>query len=103
ADFIIEIYAMESALLRSLQLIKQQGEEKSRIPIAITKIYVTEKCMELANMARQFCANVAKGDDAAYEKYDKAIGRILDVKPIDTLNLRLQIAQHAIESDGYAI
>lgn len=103
ADFIIEIYAMESALLRSLQLIKQQGEEKSRIPIAITKIYVTEKCMELAKMARQFCANVAKGDDSAYEKYDKAIGRILDVKPIDTLNLRLQIAQHAIESDGYAI
>lgn len=103
ADFIIEIYAMESALLRSLQLIKEQGEEKSRIPIAITKIYVTEKCMELVTMARQFCANVAKGDDSAYEKYDKAINRILDVKPIDTLNLRMQIAQHAIENDAYAI
>jgi len=103
ADFIIEIYAMESALLRSLQLIKQQGDEKSRIPIAITKIYITETCMDLVNKAKQFCANVAKGDDAAYEKYEKAIGRILEVKPIDTLNLRLQIAQHALESDGYAI
>lgn len=103
ADFIIEVYAMESALLRALQLIKQVGEEKARIPIAITKAYVTEKCMELVTMAKQFCANVAKGDDAAYDKYAKAIDRILEVKPINTLDLKLQIAQHALEKDGYAI
>ncbi|HKY62371.1 MAG TPA: acyl-CoA dehydrogenase family protein [bacterium] len=103
ADFIIEVYAMESALLRSLQLIKQVGEEKARIPIAITKSYVTEKCLELVTLAKQFCANVAKGDDAAYEKYAKAIDRILEVKPLNTLDLKLQIAQHALEKDGYAI
>ncbi|HCU23399.1 MAG TPA: acyl-CoA dehydrogenase, partial [Deltaproteobacteria bacterium] len=103
ADFIIEVYAMESALLRALQLMKQQGEEKSRIAIAATKVYVTEKCAELLTMAKQFCANVAKGDNEAYAKYEKAIDRILEVKPIDTLDLRMPIAQHALEHDGYAV
>ena len=103
ADFIIEVYAMESALLRTLQLIAKQGEEKSRIPIAITKVYVTEKCAELVTKARQFCANVAKGDSAAFEKYDKAIGRILSVMPIDTLDLRSVITHQALEHNGYAL
>ncbi len=103
ADFIIEVYAMESALLRTLQLMEKLGEEKCQTQIAITKAYITEKCMELVTRARQFCANVAKGDDAAYEKYEKAINRILEVKPIDTLDLKLHIAGQAIEKDGYPV
>jgi alkylation response protein AidB-like acyl-CoA dehydrogenase len=101
ADFIIEAYAMESALLRTLELIKKYGEDKCQIPIAITKVYITEKCAELILRARQFCANVAKGDDASYQKYDKAISRILEVMPINTLELRTHIAQQALEKDGY--
>ena len=103
ADFIIEVYAMESALLRTLQLKEKHGEEKCQIPIAITKVYITQKCMELVSRARQFCANVAKGDDAAYAKYDKAISRILEVQPIDALDLKMQIAQQALEKDGYPL
>jgi len=103
ADFIIEVYAMESALLRTLQLIQKIGEEKARIPIAITKVYVTERCMELVNRARLFCANVAKGAEGSFEKYDKAIARILEVIPISTIDERAAIAQHAIEHDGFAL
>ncbi len=101
ADFIIEVYAMESALLRTLQLIKLNGEEKSKVAIAITKTYINEKCLELNTRAKQFCANVAKGDESAYEKFEKAIGRILEVKPINTLEPKSLIAQQALEANGY--
>ena len=46
---------------------------------------------------------VAKGADGSFEKYEKAIDRILKVTPIDTLQFRSAIAQKAIETEGYAL
>jgi len=103
ADFIIEVYAMESALLRTLQLIEKFGEDKCELPIAATKIYLNDTCSKLVNRARQFCANVAKGDEEAFSKYDKAISRILKVTPINVLDLRASLAQAAFEKEGYPI
>jgi alkylation response protein AidB-like acyl-CoA dehydrogenase len=103
ADFILETFAMESALLRTLQIIEEEGEEKARIPIAITKAYVTERCLELKARARQFLANVAKGDSEAFAKYDKAVHRIMDVTPVDTIAARQMIAERVIEMEGYAL
>ncbi|MFO1519311.1 MAG: acyl-CoA dehydrogenase family protein [bacterium] len=103
ADFLIETYAMESALLRTLQLIEDKGEDAARIPIEITKTYVTEKCLELKARARQFMANVAKGDSTSFEKYDKAIHKIMDVMPVDTITARRQISEKIIEAEGYVL
>jgi hypothetical protein len=103
ADFIIETYAMETALLRTLQILEEQGEEKAKIPIAITKAYVTERCLELKARARQFLANVAKGDGDAFAKYDKAVHRIIDVTPVDTVAARQLIAEKMIETGGYTL
>ncbi|MBL7685707.1 MAG: acyl-CoA dehydrogenase, partial [Deltaproteobacteria bacterium] len=103
ADFIIETYAMESALIRTLQLIEQKGENAAHIAIEITKTYITEKCLELKAKARQFMANVAKGDASAFEKYDKAIHKIIDVMPVDTISARMKIAERILEKDGYVI
>jgi alkylation response protein AidB-like acyl-CoA dehydrogenase len=103
ADFVIEVFAMESALLRSMQLIKKNGEAKSELPIVITKVYVNETCAKLVIKARQFCANVAKGDDEAFGKYDKAISRILSFTPISVLDLKSSISQRALEKEAYSL
>lgn len=103
ADFVIEVYAMESALQRSLQLIEKNGEAASELAIAATKVYVNDTCQQLVSRARQFCANVAKGDDAAFAKYDKAIERILKVQPIATLDLKASLASAALEKEGYPL
>lgn len=101
ADFVIEAYAMESALIRTLQVIEKLGEKASELHIAATKVYINNTCAQLVTRARQFCANVAKGDAEAFAKYDKAIGRILNVLPINTLDLKATLAQHALEKEGY--
>ena len=103
ADFVIEAYAMESALQRTLQLIEKNGEDASELAIAATKVYVNDTCAKLITRARQFCANVAKGDEEAYGKYHKAIDRILNVPPISTLDLRSTLAEAALEKEGYPI
>ena len=103
ADFIIEVYAVDSALARTLKLLKINGQEKAAIPMAMVRTYITDKCNELVTRAKQFCANICRGDEEGFAKYEKAIDRILKPKPRDTLNFRLDIAAHCIEHDGYAL
>jgi alkylation response protein AidB-like acyl-CoA dehydrogenase len=107
ADFVMEAYAMESALQRTLQLLEKQLEKKGadlcELEVAATKVYINDTCLRLRARARQFCANVAKGDDAAYRKYDKAITRILDFVPTYTLDYRAHLAQAALDKEGYPL
>ena len=42
ADMIIEIFAMESALLRALKKLQKEGEEKAKIHIAATRVYIND-------------------------------------------------------------
>ncbi len=103
ADFIIEVYAMDTAIGRTLQLLEKRGEDQCELEIAATKIYINDTCARLLNHARQFCANVAKGDEEAFGKYDKAIGRILEVTPICTLDLKATLAEKSLDKEGYPI
>src|SRR5450432_807262 len=42
ADCLIRIFAMDSAITRTLQLIRAKGEEASAIPVAMTQLYVAQ-------------------------------------------------------------
>jgi alkylation response protein AidB-like acyl-CoA dehydrogenase len=63
ADIIIEICAMESALLRSLKKFQKEGEEKSKIHIAATKVYINDSFPQVDIMARQVFAAISEGEE----------------------------------------
>src|ERR1035441_8887775 len=42
ADMTIEIYAMESAVLRAQKIVEQKGEAAATLPIAMTRVYMTQ-------------------------------------------------------------
>ncbi len=42
ADMTIEIYAMESAVLRAQKIAEQKGEAAAALPIAMTRVYLTQ-------------------------------------------------------------
>src|SRR5581483_1608049 len=42
ADIIIETYAMESTLLRTLKIVQSQGESAAALPVAMTQVYVAD-------------------------------------------------------------
>ena len=62
ADIIIEIFAMESGLLRTLKIIDKSGEEKAKYQIDAVKVYVDETIPKIEGWAKQIVAYVEEGD-----------------------------------------
>src|SRR5438477_4740972 len=62
ADIVIETYAMESAVLRTLKIAGAQGEAAAAIPIAMTCAYLSQAMEKIEANARKIIAAVAEGD-----------------------------------------
>src|SRR5437016_1764918 len=62
ADMVIESYAMESAVLRVQKLIERDGEAAASLPIALTRVYLSQAMEKIEAAARKIIAAVADGD-----------------------------------------
>lgn len=101
ADLVIQAYACDTALAR-VQKLEKIGHASFENARAAIQVYITETCNEMVALAKQFAANLAAGDETEYQQYSKAIDRILAPKAMDTRSLRLKIADHLIEKEGYS-
>jgi len=54
---------MESALLRSLKKFQKEGEEKAKIHIAATQVYINDSFPRVDLMARQVFAAISEGEE----------------------------------------
>ncbi len=98
ADMIIEIYAMESAILRAEKMSARQNAE---IPMAMARIYA-ETAMEKIELAsRRTLATVAEGDTLRTQLTIHR--RLAKHDPADTISLRRQVAQHVLRTGRYAL
>jgi alkylation response protein AidB-like acyl-CoA dehydrogenase len=98
ADMVIEVYAMESAILRAEKMSARQNAE---VPAAMARIYA-ETAMEKIEMAsRRVLAVVAEGDML---RTQLAIHRRLAKHdPADTISLRRRVAEHILRAGKYAL
>src|SRR2546429_7296159 len=67
ADMTIEIYAMESAVLRAQKMVEgasssKQGEAAAALPIAMTRVDLTQALEKVDASAKKVIADVAEGD-----------------------------------------
>ena len=65
ADMTIEIYAMESAVLRAQKMVEgvsssKQGEASAALPIAMTRVYLTQALEKVEAAAKKVIADVPK-------------------------------------------
>src|SRR6202521_1265721 len=60
ADMTIEIYAMESAVLRTQKMVEQKGEAAAALPIAMTRVYLTQALEKVEAPAKKVIADVAE-------------------------------------------
>ena len=101
ADMTIEIYAMESAVLRAQKMVEQKGEASAALPIAMTRVYLTQALEKIEAAAKKVVADVAEGD---MRRTQLAIVRRLSKhEPSNTIALRQQIAQKTIEAGKYRL
>src|SRR5271157_2139583 len=101
ADMTIEIYAMESAVLRAQKIVEQKGESSAALPIAMTRVYLTQALEKVEAAARKVIADVAEGDMLRTQL--AIVRRLSKHEPFNTVALRQQIAQKTIEAGKYQL
>src|SRR5271169_6857712 len=101
ADMTIEIYAMESAVLRAQKMVEQKGEASAELPMAMTRVYLTQALEKVEAAAKKVIADVAEGDMLRTQL--AIVRRLSKHEPFNTIALRQQIAQKTIEAGKYTL
>jgi alkylation response protein AidB-like acyl-CoA dehydrogenase len=98
ADMTIEIYAMESAVLRAQKMVEQKGEA---LAVAMARVYLTQGFEKVEAAAKKVIADVAEGDMLRTQL--AIVRRLSKHEPFNTIALRQQIAQKTIEAGKYRL
>lgn len=101
ADLMIEIYAMESVLLRTKKLIARQGEDKAKNAIQMTEVYLYEAFAKIEAIAKQCLVMVEEGD--MLRTGLSMVKRLTRTSPINTISLKREIAQRVIQAEKYVV
>jgi len=101
ADMVIETYAMESAVLRAQKIAETKGENAASLPIAMTRVYLSQAMDKIEAAAKKVIAAVADGDMLRTQL--AILRRLAKHEPFNTIELRQQIAQKVIERGKYTL
>ncbi len=101
ADMVMEMYAMESAVLRTMKLAGTQGEEAAALPIAMTRVYLAQAMEKIESAARKITAAAAEGDTLRTQL--AILRRLGKHDPYNTIELRRQIAEKMIGRGRYRL
>jgi butyryl-CoA dehydrogenase len=99
ADMLIELYAMESAVLRTRKLIAQKGEAAAQLALAMTQVYMMQAMDKMESSARKIIAAIAEGDMLRTQL--AILRRLGKYEPFNTIGLRQQIAKRVLETGRY--
>jgi butyryl-CoA dehydrogenase len=106
ADMIIEVFAMESAILRAEKIAAGsstagQGSEASAIAVAMARLYGDKAMSTIELSARKIIAAVAEGDMLRTQL--TILRRLSKHDSADTISLRRQVARHMIQAGKYSL
>jgi alkylation response protein AidB-like acyl-CoA dehydrogenase len=97
ADMVMDVYAMESTLLRTQRLIQERGGERARTQEDITRVFARQAAARIESSARAIATETAEGDDGAADFVDRLAHR----SPIKAIAARRRIADAMIEAERY--
>jgi butyryl-CoA dehydrogenase len=101
ADMIIEVFAMESAIVRVEKIAAGQNSGASAIPVAMARVYADKAMSTIELSARKIIAAVAEGDMLRTQL--TILRRLSKHDTADTIGLRRQIARHMIKAGKYSL
>ena len=101
ADMTIEVYAMESAVLRTQKMVASKGEEGAALPLRMTRVYLSQAMEKVESAARKVIAAVADGDMLRTQL--AILRRLAKYEPFNTIELRQEIASKMIERGKYTL
>jgi len=95
SNLVMDVYAMESALLRTLKKLSAVTPETCAAEVAATRLFIYEAYDRMEIEARRALARIAVGD--ALHTRLAMLRRFLRRTPPDTIELRRQVAERALE------
>ena len=99
ADMVIEIYAMDSVVLRTQKLVERQGEAKSALAVAMCQVSLTHSLDKVEAAAKKVVAAVSEGDMLRTQLV--ILRRLFKHEPFNVIALTQQIANRLIEAGKY--
>jgi butyryl-CoA dehydrogenase len=95
ADMVMDVYALESALLRTRRLFEQQGMEKVSVQTEITRVFTRDAALRIERAAQAVLTET--GD----EKSAELIEQLAEHAPIKSIAGRRSIADAVIRAGKY--
>ncbi len=99
AGMVIEIFALESGLLRAEKMLNENGPDKAEHHIAAVQAYGADMVPQMVHGAEQILAHVK--DDQGDTAVRKALGEITAIRPVDSVELKRSIADAVRDLERY--
>lgn len=99
ADMMIQMYAMESTLLRTRKRIAKQGEDKAACAVDMTRVFVHEAFETMESLAKETFAAIDSGDMLRTQL--SVLKKLARRTPVNTVKLKRQIAARVIQSEKF--
>ena len=101
ADMIIQVFAMESGLLRAQKAVAKLGAQKAQIYIDFVESYVDDMIPMIDMWGKQILAYVEDGDTLRTQLV--GLRKLLKYQPIDQIACNKRIAAKALDRGGYPL
>jgi hypothetical protein len=99
SNLVMDVYAMESVLLRTLKKLSASHPETCAAEVAAARVFIYDACDRMEVEARRALARIAAGD--ALRTQLAVLRRFLRRTPPDTIELRRRVADRALELNRY--
>jgi len=99
SDMVIEVFAMESGLLRAWKSMEKIGDEKSKVQKAMAKVYINDAFNRVEGFAKQALVAIAEGE--ALKTQLSALKKLSHFTPVNSVGLRREIADFVIKIGRY--
>lgn len=99
SDMMIELFTMESTLLRTLKLVNQRGETACSFHIDMTKIFISDAMERLNGHGKHALQSFSEGDELRMMLM--GLKRYSKLEPFNTKDARRRVAAKLIEENKY--
>jgi hypothetical protein len=96
---IMDIYGMESAILRTEKLVATKGEEKCSLQIDATRVFASDAVQRIEQKAKNALAAMSEGDELRMMM--AVVRRYMKYTPFNTIAARRRIAESMTEAGKY--
>lgn len=101
ADIAIEIFAMESAYLRTKKAMEKDGQEKAQAKIDLTTAYVYEAFPRIEKAAKHTLSSMEEGDTLRTQL--SILKKLTRFDPINEVSLKRAIAKRVLEAERFVV